>query len=161
MSVIEVLGPLLGPPPVRLSHSFEEVEHGWGIRLPDSYKEIGAAYGDALISDFIFICGPKSLQKYETRMGRLLRDNPLIPGAILPDPNGMLLWGNTIEGDQLFLVDNGSSGWTVSAWLRQWMSWYESNLPLADWLYQALSGQLGVEWLPEWESPHTLETDDD
>lgn len=94
---------------------------------------------------------------YAERMGPRLERSPYVPGAVLPTAGGMLLWGNTIEGDQLFLVDRGTAGWTVSAFRRNWADWYESRLNHTEWLRAALSGEIATDWLPEWPKRHTLE----
>ncbi|WP_369226289.1 hypothetical protein AB5J52_36570 [Streptomyces sp. R39] len=156
MSAADILAPVLGPPPQRAAGTFQAPEREWGVALPEEYADFGSAYGDATISDFIFVCGPRTLQSYAARMGPRMERSPFVPGEVLPTKGGMLLWGNTVEGDQLFLVDRGDGRWTVAAFRRNWADWYESDLTLLDWLRQALTGQIATDWLPVWPRRHTL-----
>ncbi|MBB4944538.1 hypothetical protein F4556_000073 [Kitasatospora gansuensis] len=74
---------------------------------------------------------------------------------------GALLWGNTIEGDQLFLVPHENGSWTVSAFRRGWADWYDSDLCFSDWFHLALTGGTATDWLAEWEPlPHPIEVAD-
>ncbi|MEU4091289.1 hypothetical protein [Streptomyces sp. NPDC026673] len=136
----------------------EDIASSWSVPLPDDFAEIAGAYGDVVISEFILLCGSRSLQPYSSQMGRLLAENPKVPHPVLPTPNGALLWGNTIEGDQLFLVPRANGQWTVSAFRRGWGDWHDTDLGFSDWLYLALTGKTATDWLPEWEPlPHPLE----
>ena len=156
MSAADILTPLLGLPPERATGTFDALEREWGVTLPEEYVDFGRAYGDATITDFIFVCGPGTLAWYAATMGPRMERNPFVPGEVLPAKGGMLLWGNTLEGDQLFLVDRGDGRWTVSAFRRNWADWYRSDLTLLDWLRQALSGEIATDWLPEWPRRHTV-----
>ena len=151
--------PLLGKP-VREAegHLIEEVARSWSVTLPEDFIAIAGAYGDLSISEFIFFCGARELRAYAAGMGPLMEECSDVPHPVLPSAGGALLWGNTIEGDQLFLVRREDATWTVSAFLRQWGEWYESDMEFSDWLYLALKGEVAAEWLPEWEPlPHPVE----
>jgi hypothetical protein len=127
------------------------------VTFPEEYADLARVYGDVTISDYIFVFGPRTLASYVARMGPRMERSSYVPGDVLPSKGGMLLWGNTIEGDQLFLVDRGDGRWTVSAFRRNWADWYESDLTLLEWLRQALTGQIATDWLPEWPRRHTIE----
>ncbi|OIK28116.1 SMI1/KNR4 family protein [Streptomyces malaysiense] len=156
MSAPDALIPLLGQPSQRNIDTFETLERKWGVAFPREYVEFGRSYGDSTISEFIFVCGPKTLESYAERMSSRMERNPFVPRDFLPTKDGMLLWGNTVEGDQLFLVDRGNSEWNVAAFRRNWSDWYESELTLVEWLHLALTGQIASDWLPEWPKHHTL-----
>ena len=156
MTAADFLTPLLGLPPERAAGTFDALQGEWGVTLPEEYVDFGRAYGDATITDFIFVCGPGTLAWYAENMGPRMERNPSVPGEVLPTEGGMLLWGNTLEGDQLFLVDQGDGRWTVSAFRRNWADWYESDLTLLEWLRQALTGEIATDWLPEWPRHHTV-----
>lgn len=69
-----------------------------------------------------------------------------------------MAWGNTIAGDQLFLVPREGGSWTVSAFRRGWADWHDTNLGFSDWLHLALSGGTATDWLPEWDQlPHPID----
>ncbi|WP_042376497.1 hypothetical protein [Streptacidiphilus melanogenes] len=78
--------------------------------------------------------------------------NKRIPDPLLPPPGGMLIWGNTVDADQLFLVQR-CGGWRVATWCRQWVEWHETDLSLPQRVSHTLSPKQSVQWLPEWEFP--------
>jgi hypothetical protein len=127
-----------------------ELGRTWGTEFPVDYLAVVGAYGDASISDYLSLLGAGRLESYAESMGRRLTAVEYVPHVILPSPGGALLWGNTVEGDQLCLVDHGAGMWTVSAFVRVKSMWYDSDLEFAEWLYQALTGQVCTDWLPEW-----------
>ncbi len=143
--------PLLGPP-IRPNEEPDVLEIGrsWGVSFPEDFCNFMGSYGDSVISEFIFLCGMRKLESYSAGMGRKLEKSDSVPVTVLPSCDGALLWGNTIEGDQLFLVRRATGQWTVSAFRRQWGDWYESDIEFSDWLYSVLTGSEGTEWLPDW-----------
>jgi hypothetical protein len=135
-----------------------EIAQAWSVTFPPDFVEIAGAYGDSTISDYVFFCGARTLRSYAAGMGRKLEQTSTVPHLVLPSPKGALVWGNTIEGDQLFLVPREDGTWTVSAFRRGWADWYDSDLGFSDWFYLALAGEIATDWLPEWEPlPHPLE----
>ncbi|MER6251874.1 hypothetical protein ABT224_10945 [Streptomyces sp. NPDC001584] len=69
-----------------------------------------------------------------------------------------MVWGNTGEGDQLFLVPHEDGSWTVSAFRRGWADWHDTGLGFSEWFHQALAGEIATDWLPEWDAGiHPLE----
>lgn len=150
---------LLGPP-VRAGDAMRlrEIATDWGVQFPADFIEISGAYGDVMISDFIFLCGARELESYAQLMGRSMEESSTVPCPVLPSPGGALLWGNTIEGDQLFLVDRGQGRWTVSAFRRGWADWLDTDLEFGEWFTGVLAGEIATDWMPEWEPlPHPLE----
>lgn len=159
MKTTSDFAPILGLP-VRHDegHLIEEVASAWSVTLPADFVAIAGAYGDAVISDYIYVCGARTLRKYADGMGRKLEASQTVPHTVLPTPGGALVWGNTIEGDQLFLVPHEGGAWTVSAFRRGWADWHDTDLGFSDWLYLALSGGTATDWLPEWEPlPHAID----
>ncbi|MGW1940140.1 hypothetical protein ACWCP7_25620, partial [Streptomyces goshikiensis] len=80
-------------------------------------------YGDLMVDDFLYLFGPLTLEeKGEWMSGYVKRgESRLIVEPVLPEPGGMLHWGQTIDGDRLFLVPRGAADpWTVSAFRRNW-----------------------------------------
>ncbi|WP_367323413.1 hypothetical protein [Streptomyces sp. HUAS ZL42] len=159
MSSVGQLKNVLGLPPRGPVGTFEEVENSFGVSLPAEVKDVCSLYGDVMVSDFIFIFGPKFMAEKSAWMSDFVRDgHPAIPRAVLPDAGGMLHWGHTIEGDKFFLEDRGSGRWTVSAFRRNWGDWYESDDTLADWLVGVFKGNRAVDWMPEWPESHWFES---
>ncbi|MFJ9809487.1 hypothetical protein ACIRTB_14795 [Streptomyces sp. NPDC101158] len=161
MKTVSDFVPVLGLP-VRQDegHLIKEIAASWSVTLPEDFIAMAGAYGDAVISDYIYFCGARKLRTYADGMGRQLEASRTVPHVVLPTPGGALVWGNTIEGDQLFLVPRGGGSWTVSAFRRGWADWHDTDLGFSDWLHLALTGGTATDWLPEWEPlPHPLELD--
>ncbi|GEC04942.1 hypothetical protein SSP24_25970 [Streptomyces spinoverrucosus] len=159
-SNLDELRRILGPSPWSEGRSFAAVEREWDITVPSDVKDVGLLYGDCMVSDFLFIFGPASMVPKGDWMSSYVREGKSckIPRPVIPDADGMLHWGHSIDGDRLFLEDRGSGFWTVSAFRRDWGDWYESDLALADWLVEIFEGRLATDWMPEWPATHSLET---
>lgn len=156
MSTASTLRDILGDPPGPAG-DVSSVLAEWNVVPPAEYVEFANSYGDAMLDGFIFFAGAKTLAKLASGIGRDLEKSDSIPGDVLPTSGGMLLWGHTIDGDQLFLVRRNGSEWTVSAWLRQWASWYESELPIIEWLKIAFDNEQAPDWLPIWPDSRSWE----
>ena len=153
------LTPLLGPP-VRSGEEglLRQVADEWGVEFPEDFLRIAGAYGDVAVSGYIFLCGARNIRSYGEGMGKLVMESDTVPCPVLPSPGGALIWGNTIEGDQLFLVDRGEGRWTVSAFRRGWADWYDTDLEFGPWFRGVLASEIETDWMPEWEDPpHPLE----
>lgn len=154
MRTSEVLGglvPLLGRP-VRHGEADRVARIGreWGVRFPSDFIEVAGAYGNTMIGGFIFLAGASSICPYAEEMGKGMDENPTVPCAVLPAPGGSLLWGNTIEGDQLFLRPRSDGRWTVSAFRRNHHDWLDTTHEFGEWFIGVLSGELETDWMPEW-----------
>ncbi|MCH0560969.1 hypothetical protein I3F55_30520 [Streptomyces sp. MUM 16J] len=161
-NISAALSSFLGPP-VRSGEEelIEAVGKEWGVQFPRDFVDAAGAYGDVAICGYIFLCGARALRSYADGMGRLLEDSPTVPHRVLPSPGGALVWGNTIEGDQLFLVDRGGGRWTLSAFRRGWADWYDTDLEFGEWLPRMLAGEIETDWMPEWPAPpYELELED-
>ncbi|WP_123979119.1 MULTISPECIES: hypothetical protein [Streptomyces] len=148
------LSELLGPA-VRSGEEeqIEAVAREWGAVFPPDFVAVAAAYGDVTICEYIFFCGARNLRSYAAAMGRRMEDSPTVPHRVLPSSGGALVWGNTIEGDQLFLVDRGGGRWTVSAFRRGWADWHDTDLEFGEWFPRMLAGEIETDWMPEWPAP--------
>ncbi|WP_086704533.1 hypothetical protein ACMAVT_02140 [Streptomyces sp. FW42] len=159
MSSLEQLREVLGVPPGAVCGSdFGAVEGSLGVGLPPDVKGMCYLYGDTLISDFIFVLGPKFIAEQSLWVSELVREgHPVIAKAVLPDAGGMLHWGHSVDGDKFFLEHRGGSHWTVSAFRRDWADWYESDETLIDWLIGDFTGRVAQEWMPERPAAHWFE----
>lgn len=155
MKSADVLVNVLGSPP--RPDGSREFAQQLGVALPDDYVDFASSYGDALLDEFIFFAGSKTLMRLANGIGRDLEASDSIPGDVLPTKGGMLLWGHTIDGDQLFLKQQAEGQWTVSAWLRQRASWYETELGIIEWLKMAFDNEQSPDWLPVWPESHEWE----
>ncbi|MFK0174037.1 hypothetical protein ACIQU5_35225 [Streptomyces sp. NPDC090306] len=58
--------------------------------MPEDFFAIAGAYGDAVISDYIYLCGARTLRRYAQGMGRKLEASWTVPQTVLPTPGGVL-----------------------------------------------------------------------
>ena len=160
MTDLARLRALLGEPPNQPQRSLDTVREALGVELPEEYAAFALAYGDLTVDEYLLFYGPASLVRCAHQQGptleRIAQRLSASPHAVLPSPGGMLLWGATVEGDSLFLVNRCEKRWTVSAFVRQRGDWYESDQTLIDWLHTALTNDTSPPWLPAWESTHEL-----
>ncbi|GAB2330552.1 hypothetical protein [Streptomyces variabilis] len=69
MSSLEQLREVLGVPPGAVCGSgLGAVEASLGVGLPPDVKGVCSLYGDTLISDFIFVLGPKFIAEKSLRV---------------------------------------------------------------------------------------------
>ena len=130
----------------------------WGISLPSDYVDVVGSYGDVLISEYMYVCGARNLESYAAGLGRMMEASATVGRPVLPSRHGVLLWGHTVECDKRFLVPHSNGEWTVSAFRRNWHDWIDTGHCFSDWLYLALTGATGTDWLPEWDAlPHPVE----
>ena len=149
---------ILGTPPVSPGGDFGEVERVLGTELPKEVIEVCSMYGDLLISDFIFVFGPKCMAEKGVWMSGFVRDgDDVIPRGVLPEVGGMLHWGHSIEGDKFFLERKKGGEWTVSAFRRGWGDWYESDDGFIEWMVKVFEGRCAEDWMPEWPTVHWFE----
>ncbi|WP_042419062.1 hypothetical protein [Streptacidiphilus anmyonensis] len=159
MSSLDDLRSILGDPLALDPDSdsiWSEIEADLSATVPDDARDFLNAYGGLMIEGFLAIHHPGALLDVHQDFGPQIIRNRRIPDPLLPSPGGMLIWGNTVDADQLFLVQR-SGGWRVAAWCRQWVEWYETELSLPAWISHALSPEQNVQWLPEWEFPLSVE----
>lgn len=136
------------------SGEIREIGLQWGVELPDDFTQIMGLYGDLLISGYLYLRGASTLNSDTAqRMREMLEAGRTVQYKILPSAGGALLWGHTVEGDQLLLVPRPGGSWSVSAFRRNWHDVYDSDLSFSDWLYGALRGEVADDWLPAWPSP--------
>ncbi|MGW8762106.1 hypothetical protein ACWGN5_06335 [Streptomyces sp. NPDC055815] len=151
----------LGPFPWPEASSLSQVERDWHVELPDDVKAVSGLYGDTLIDDFLFVYGPRTMREKGEWMSRYVseRNSRTIVDPVLPSAGGMLYWGHTVEGDQLFLVpgSDGAASWTVSAFRRGWADWHVTDLDVVSWLTGVFRGEIETDWFPEWPARHTFE----
>src|ERR1043165_8598545 len=113
MASLEDLKGILGPSPWTEQRNFASVELEWGISIPPDVKKVGLLYGDSLVSDFLFIFGPITMAPKGNWMSAYVSEGKArkIPRPVIPESEGMLHWGHSIDGDRLFLEDRGNGLW--------------------------------------------------
>ena len=151
--------PLEVPDPGR----WEEIERAVGIRLPPDYKAFVSTYGTGSIDDFLMVFNPFSdrpalrLQEFGEEMLRVLRENRAQgvdppPYPIHPEPDGLLPWGATDNGDWCYWVATQAHDpdrWPIAINMSRGPDWFSHPGPLTGFLADLLSRTIRVPFLPE------------
>lgn len=128
MSISELLTilPISGNAIEHRKEEWSIVELAFGSEFPSDYKELIDQFGPSIISEFIKIRTPftwdanVNLISYNRLALDGLRElkqefgEDICPYPIYPEPGGLVLWGDTENGDQLFWRTQGPpSDWKV------------------------------------------------
>ena len=150
--------PLLGPP-LRTGGEAElrRLERHWAISLPPDFRAILAAYGDATWDNYFQVCGPRTLGFMGEFFEYVVNWGHHIPFDLLPEPDGPLLWGSTVEGDMLCLEPVGER-WRVLIASKVIADVVRHEMDFSNWLYAALTGHIDTTWLPRIDT-HPLTID--
>ena len=93
-----------------------------GTELPPDYKALINTYGSGLIGNFAYLWNPFTRKSYMNLIFQLTEFQSLatsdfeamLPHPIYPEPDGLLPFGNTINGDTLYWVTMQSPAeWTL------------------------------------------------
>lgn len=120
----------LSPPrheaPHHTSAEWLDIEQKLGAKLPDDYKGYIEHYGGSSICDYVVVADPFSTDRYGNLLWvaqRVLKADlhlreefgeDAIPFPLFPEPDGLLSWGHTTNGDQLYWRTIGKPNqWTV------------------------------------------------
>ncbi|MEU8135802.1 SMI1/KNR4 family protein [Streptodolium elevatio] len=147
-----------------------ELESALGTRLPSDYKEILETYPRLVVDDFIRLLDPDSKswslrpveanQSNSAWLADMRSDEDFadeFPYPAFPDRNGVLLWGNTTNGDYCYWLAVGDpESWTVvvsrhkgSTWTRhpcgvaEFLSTLGDSSPWPDWPEGPVSASYG------------------
>ena len=142
---------------------WNEVERAVGISLPPDYKAFVSTYGTGSIDDFLMVLNPFSdrpalrLQDFGEKMLGVLRetraegvDPP--PYPIHPEPDGLLPWGATDNGDWCYWVaspTDDAARWRIAVNMSRGPDWFDHPGPLTAFLADLLSRAVRVPFLPE------------
>jgi hypothetical protein len=118
------------PPPAAPLYAFEgpwePLEANLGAAFPQDYKDIVRTYGGGVMFNFLKIKTPKS-ENPITRLGPhlvnirkvFLQMDDLEPYGFWPEPGGLIAFGTTYNGDELFWLPEGApADWKVVVWWR-------------------------------------------
>src|SRR4051794_14994861 len=118
------------PPPAATFEAFlgpwEEIEAELGTALPQDYKDFVRLYGLGYFMQFLGVSVPRS-QNPNTRLEacvprasetfRIFAGDEELPYSLWPTPGGLVSFGSTDFGDQLFWLSEGlPSEWRVVVW---------------------------------------------
>jgi hypothetical protein len=164
MSIDALLAVLLPPdqPIENATSDWPAIEAELGTQLPGDYRDFIRLYGTGAIGDVLMPFNPVSRQKHwrlidnARFIGGFLKawkeehDPNGCPYPLFPEPEGMLAWGHSLDGDHLFWQTRGMPDeWSVVVGSLPMMAeYYEYKLTMADFLAQVLARQIQCPLLP-------------
>ena len=156
----ELLPPPTTPLEVPTADDWLQTERSLGF-LPSDYRQFIELYGTGQIDEFVWIFSPSTtneyvnLQSQVTAILRGLADSadqfPDVFGMPRhPEPGGLLPFGSTDNGDNLFWVTKGPPDeWTVAVMGPRSPDIYKYNVGLVAFLRQLLSDEIQCKVFPE------------
>lgn len=151
----EILKPPSSPCNNGLEQNWKDVHKEIGTRLPDDYQHFINGYGSGLIGRFLYIWNPFSDNKY-TNLIYMYKETTILyqnlkssqpddfPFNIYPENGGLLPFGNSINGDNLFWLTTKSDPNLWSLIIHQARSSYYDihSYSLSDFLIRLMRKEL-------------------
>jgi hypothetical protein len=150
------------PPPLAPFEAFagpwEPIEAGLGTALPQDYKEFTRLYGSGYFMEFLGILVPRTKNpntRFESQVGLVCgtfagMDGEELPYAMWPDPKGLIPFGGTDNGDELFWLPRGSpEDWGVVVWDRGMQEFEALDCSLTDFLAGLATGEVAPKAFPD------------
>jgi hypothetical protein len=150
------------PPPEAPFEAFlgpwEPVEAELRTALPPDYKDFARLYGFGYFMEFLGISIPRSTNP-NTRLESSVpntcemfgqfHDRDEFPYPIWPNPGGLVPFGGTDNGDELFWLPRGApSNWGVVVWDRGLGNFEPFDCDMTDFLAGLATGALLPEEFP-------------
>jgi hypothetical protein len=147
-------------PPPDPAHGFKgawgQVEAELGTALPQDYKDLVRLYGPGSFLEFIWVDVPRArnphmrLGHHFTAIRDLFRNEEALAYAIWPDPGGLLAFGATTNGDNLFWLPHGEpEDWSVVVWDRGMGEFEVFDCDLTNFLAGLAAGKILPKEFPD------------
>ncbi len=162
---LETLKKLLPPPKNPCKPGDEKgwrlLEHVLGTALPKDYKAFIGTYGTGGIDDFLWFLTPFEADENVNLLKRtqVLRDSYLelqqkhpdyYQHAFFPDEGGLMPWGYTDNGDELYWLTKGEpEEWPIVAYESRSSDYEVYHLTLTDFIAQIVSKEVVCEVFPD------------
>lgn len=159
---IDTLIKVLAPPPKpfeAFNGPWEPIEVELGLALPQDYKDFIRHYGSGYFVEFLSIYVPRS-RNPNLRLERIVRevceglasviplDEP--PYPYWPNPGGLLPFGGTDNGDELFWLTRGApDDWKVVVQDRGLGRFETFDCDLTEFLAGLITGGIQPEAFPD------------
>lgn len=154
------------PPPAKPSKTgdskgWSELERVLGSTLPMDYKKFISIYGTGGVDNFIWILTPfvfdenvNYLNRSKVMIDAYLEIKRQFPEDykhnVYPETGGLLPWGYTDNGDELYWLTNGApENWVVVVYESRMSGYHEYDMTMTEFLSQITSGQLISDAFPE------------
>ncbi len=160
-SLKSVLTPPTNPLKTGDSKGWAELENVLGSPLPKDYKDFISTYGTGGIDNFLWILTPFVNDENVNYLGRskVIRDAYLeskqqfpqyFKHNVYPETGGILPWGYTDNGDELYWLTNGApETWTVVIYETRSSEYHEYSMTMTEFLLQIVSKKLVSDAFPE------------
>lgn len=148
------------PPPTAPVEAFSgpwaPLEVELGTALPEDYKDFVRVYGSGYFMEFLGIYVPRSRNpnlRLESRV-QTIGDYLVYDGEpaypLWPSPGGLLTFGGTDNGDELFWLARGAPvDWKVVVWDRGLLTFEVLECGLTDFLAGLATGEILPREFPE------------
>ena len=156
-----VLTPPVNPSKAGNSMGWSELEAVLGVSLPQDYKDYISTYGTGGIDNFIWILTPfdqdenvNFLARTEEMREAYLESKQQFPEyykhSFFPEAGGILPWGYTDNGDELYWKTNEDEGmWTIIVYESRSSDYHEYPMSMTEFLYEIVSRNLVCDAFPE------------
>ena len=124
------------------------------VVFPDDYKMIINYYGTGGIDNFLWFLTPFELDEnvnYICQMNKMLdayKESKYMfhddfPYRIFPDKNGLLPWGYTDNGDELYWkTSDKHSDWEIVIYESRSVEYYHYKMGIAEFLYKLICKEI-------------------
>ena len=160
-SLYRVLLPPVTPIETGSTEEWQGIEKTIGIALPSDYKQYINIFGTGCIGSFLWLFNPFSRNKHLNLLRqidikidalRILKEkwgDKQCPYPLYPEPEGLLPWGTTDNGDVLFWLTIGHPDeWLVVINEARAPIYEEYQESMTNFLSKILSGELVSEVFP-------------
>nr|WP_317356409.1 SMI1/KNR4 family protein [uncultured Tyzzerella sp.] len=132
-----------------------------GIILPNDYKDFIETYGTGSINNFIWFLTPFSEDdniNYLKRMNIMLQSYNVsknnFPEEFIhntyPEKNGLLPWGYTENGDEMFwLINDNIEDWLIIAYESRSSKFYSYEMSFVEFIYKLITKKLVCDIFPQ------------
>lgn len=150
------------PPPLAPFEAFagpwEPIEAEIGTALPPDYKDFVRIYGAGYFMEFLGVNVPRTRNlntRFESQVGIICEtfaDDGGVgwPYAMWPDRKGLIPFGGTDNGDELFWLPQGApDDWRVVVWDRGSLQFEVLDCGLTDFLAGLATGKVAPKEFPD------------
>lgn len=158
---------LIQEKPKETSGDWSKVEESLQTVLPEDFKEFISTYGTGEIANHLIIFNPfaksdtynliEQMKVLTMTYNYFKRKRPQdFPYAAFPEQEGLLPFGLTVNGDQLFWLTNRDSEWTIVVREQETGMFSHYKESMTDFLYKLLNKEIPNNLLPKELSTNKL-----
>jgi hypothetical protein len=160
-SLMEVMPPPDRPSEPPKADGWQSVAASLGVELPEDYKEFITIYGTGAVDGFLWVLTPftqnQNLNLLEQAKVRLdvqrkfsEASGMAAPYELNPNPNGLLPWGVTDNGDVLYWLCSGApSTWAIVVCDSRASRWLDFRQTFGEFLNGVVTKKLNLDIFPD------------